>query len=117
MGKKKVFIDGSSGTTGLRINERFQGRDDIEIMQISEDKRKDPVEKAKLKLDDVHNVLKTVIKIYLKLHPEATFEEVETALMKDVDPTISKYQELFKDDALNKLYYNAIDEIGISKTR
>lgn len=44
MGKKKVFIDGSSGTTGLRINERFQGRDDIEIMQISEDKRKDPAE-------------------------------------------------------------------------
>ena len=77
----------------------------------------DPVEKAKLKLDDVHNVLKTVIKIYLKLHPEATFEEVENALMKDVDPTISKYQELFKDDALNKIYYKAIDEMGISKTR
>ena len=28
----KVFIDGSEGTTGLRIFERFQGRDDIEIM-------------------------------------------------------------------------------------
>jgi N-acetyl-gamma-glutamyl-phosphate reductase len=31
---KKVFIDGSAGTTGLRINERFAGRDDIEIMEI-----------------------------------------------------------------------------------
>jgi hypothetical protein len=37
--------------------------------------------------------------------------------MKDVDPTLTKYQELFKDDALNKLYYNAIDEMGISKGR
>ncbi len=29
--KTKVFIDGSEGTTGLRINERFLKRDDIEI--------------------------------------------------------------------------------------
>jgi N-acetyl-gamma-glutamyl-phosphate reductase len=28
----KVYIDGSEGTTGLRINERFKGRDDIEIL-------------------------------------------------------------------------------------
>ncbi|MCR5208595.1 MAG: N-acetyl-gamma-glutamyl-phosphate reductase [Lachnospiraceae bacterium] len=41
---KKVFIDGSSGTTGLRINERFAGRDDIEIMEIDPEKRKDPAE-------------------------------------------------------------------------
>ncbi len=41
---KKVFIDGSAGTTGLRINERFKDRDDIEIMHIDEAKRKDPEE-------------------------------------------------------------------------
>ncbi|MBQ7464704.1 MAG: N-acetyl-gamma-glutamyl-phosphate reductase [Lachnospiraceae bacterium] len=41
---KKVFIDGSAGTTGLRINERFEGRDDIEVLHIDEEKRKDPSE-------------------------------------------------------------------------
>ena len=30
--KKKIFIDGSEGTTGLRIFERFEGRDDLEIL-------------------------------------------------------------------------------------
>lgn len=43
-----VFIDGKEGTTGLKIFERFAGRSDISIMQIDEDKRKDPAEKAKM---------------------------------------------------------------------
>ncbi len=42
--KTKVFIDGSEGTTGLRIFERFQVRDDIELLKIDSDKRKDPEE-------------------------------------------------------------------------
>lgn len=41
---KKVFIDGSEGTTGLRIFERFEGRDDIEILKIPTEFRKDPEE-------------------------------------------------------------------------
>lgn len=45
---KKVFIDGSSGTTGLRIRERLSKRDDIEIIEIAADKRKDNNEKKKL---------------------------------------------------------------------
>ena len=44
----KIFIDGKEGTTGLKIYERFANRNDIEILQIDEDKRKDPVEKAKI---------------------------------------------------------------------
>lgn len=40
----KVFIDGSEGTTGLRIFERFEKRDDIELLKISSDLRKDPAE-------------------------------------------------------------------------
>lgn len=42
--KTKVFIDGSEGTTGLRIFERFEGRDDIELLKISSELRKDPNE-------------------------------------------------------------------------
>ena len=45
--KVKVYIDGSEGTTGLRINERFEGRDDIELLHISSELRKDPEERRK----------------------------------------------------------------------
>lgn len=44
----KVFIDGKEGTTGLKIFERFANRSDLEILEISEEKRKDTVEKAKM---------------------------------------------------------------------
>lgn len=38
---KKVFIDGSAGTTGLRIYERLANRDDVEVVFLPEEKRKD----------------------------------------------------------------------------
>ncbi|MGN0642259.1 MAG: N-acetyl-gamma-glutamyl-phosphate reductase [Huintestinicola sp.] len=43
----KVFIDGKEGTTGLRIVERFKGRNDIELLEIPEEKRKDTEERRK----------------------------------------------------------------------
>ncbi len=46
--KYKVFIDGKDGTTGLKIYERFQNRDDIELLLIDEEKRKDSAERAKM---------------------------------------------------------------------
>ena len=45
---KKIFIDGSQGTTGLKIYKRFENRNDIELLHIDEEKRKDPKERAKM---------------------------------------------------------------------
>lgn len=44
----KVFIDGSEGTTGLRINERFAGREDISLLTIEPELRKDLNERKRL---------------------------------------------------------------------
>ncbi|MCR5815941.1 MAG: N-acetyl-gamma-glutamyl-phosphate reductase [Ruminococcus sp.] len=46
--KTKIFIDGKEGTTGLQIFERFEKRDDLDILLIDEDKRKDASERARL---------------------------------------------------------------------
>lgn len=44
----KVFVDGQEGTTGLQINEYLAQRDDIEILKIDADKRKDLDERKRL---------------------------------------------------------------------
>jgi N-acetyl-gamma-glutamyl-phosphate reductase len=45
---RAVYVDGQEGTTGLRIREVLAGRDDIEVLRIDPDKRKDPAERARL---------------------------------------------------------------------
>ncbi len=38
----KIFIDGSAGTTGLRIKDRLMKRSDVELLTLGEKERKDP---------------------------------------------------------------------------
>lgn len=47
MKKYKVFVDGHEGTTGLEIHIRLQKRNDIDILEIDPEKRKDRSERSK----------------------------------------------------------------------
>ena len=48
MGKPVIYIDGKEGTTGLQIYDRLAGREDIQLLLIDEDRRKDAAERKKL---------------------------------------------------------------------
>ncbi|MCI9156450.1 MAG: N-acetyl-gamma-glutamyl-phosphate reductase [Lawsonibacter sp.] len=48
MNKPKIYIDGKEGTTGLQIYDRLAAREDIQLLLIDEDKRKDTAERKKL---------------------------------------------------------------------
>ncbi|MBQ9129132.1 MAG: N-acetyl-gamma-glutamyl-phosphate reductase, partial [Clostridia bacterium] len=51
---KKVFIDGSAGTTGLRIKERLSARTDLTLLTLPEELRKDDgARKEKLNEADI----------------------------------------------------------------
>ncbi len=45
---KKVFIDGSAGTTGLRIYDRLQNRTDVELLLLDEAHRKDAASRKEM---------------------------------------------------------------------
>lgn len=44
--KPRIFIDGEHGTTGLQIRDRLAGRDDIEILSLDLDDRRDEAKRA-----------------------------------------------------------------------
>ena len=64
----KVFIDGSAGTTGLRIYERLGSRRDIELMILPEELRKN--------LDDRRRMLNSADIAFLCLPDKAAIEAV-----------------------------------------
>ncbi len=67
----KVFIDGSAGTTGLRIYERLSSRKDIELLTLSDDLRKNnDARRQMLSLADI---------AFLCLPDKAAVEAVELA--------------------------------------
>ncbi len=65
---KKVFVDGLSGTTGLKIHERLSLYDELEMITIDYDKRRDVKEKAKC--------LNAADMVFLCLPDEAAKESV-----------------------------------------
>jgi N-acetyl-gamma-glutamyl-phosphate reductase len=46
--KHRVFVDGQEGTTGLRIHEYLAQREDIEVLRIAPERRKDAGERERL---------------------------------------------------------------------
>ena len=74
MSKPKIYIDGKEGTTGLQIYERLGKRDDVELLLIDEDKRKDTEERRKfLNAADI---------VFLCL-PDAAAKEAVTLIEND----------------------------------
>lgn len=67
--KPKVYIDGQAGTTGLEILQRLSKRDDIDLIMIDDEKRKDKeARKACMNAADL---------VFLCLPDQAAVEAVE----------------------------------------
>lgn len=60
---KKIFIDGSAGTTGLRLRTRLEKRNDIELIELPEEHRKD--------LEYIKDAMQKADAIFLCLPDEA----------------------------------------------
>ncbi|MBR2674666.1 MAG: N-acetyl-gamma-glutamyl-phosphate reductase [Mogibacterium sp.] len=77
-GRKKVFIDGSAGTTGLRIKDRLSARPDIELILLPEEERKnDEARREAIEASDIS---------FLCLPDDAARETAE--MMTDSDTVI-----------------------------
>lgn len=74
----KIFIDGSAGTTGLRIKDRLMKRSDVELITLSEEQRKDTESRKQ--------ALNSALVAFLCLPDAAAVEAVE--LVENPDTVI-----------------------------
>lgn len=86
--KKKVYVDGQSGTTGLQILERLNHRSDIELLKIDPTMRRD----KNLR----HSLMKEADLVILCLPDEASREAV--AMMEDCTAKIIDCSTAFRTD-------------------
>lgn len=70
----KIFIDGAEGTTGLKIHNYFEKREDVQVLHIDESRRKD--------LDERLNMIKKADLSFLCL-PDAAAREIAAAAPKE----------------------------------
>ncbi len=71
----KVFVDGGAGTTGLRIVERLRSREDIELIVLNDEKRRDADARAE--------AMARAEVTFLCLPDDAAREAVELCLNED----------------------------------
>lgn len=74
--KFKIFVDGQHGTTGLKIHEMLKSRDEIELLSIKEEDKKD-IEKRK-------ELLNSADLVFLCLPDEAAKESVSLITNENV---------------------------------
>ncbi len=86
---KKVFIDGSVGTTGLRIYERLANRADVKLMLLPEEERKDPAARKRM--------LNSCDIAFLCLPDAAAVEAVE--MIENPDVTVIDASTAHRTDA------------------
>lgn len=72
----KIFIDGSAGTTGLKIRERLSSRNDISLISLPEEKRKD--------IDYRRDAINSADVVFLCLPDAASIEAVSLVESKKV---------------------------------
>ncbi|ESQ93226.1 N-acetyl-gamma-glutamyl-phosphate reductase [Asticcacaulis benevestitus] len=85
----KVFIDGEAGTTGLQIRERLEKRSDIELIRLSDDKRKDAGARKE--------ALNSADAVILCLPDEAAIEAV--SMIDNPDVRVIDASTAFRTDA------------------
>ena len=100
----KVFIDGSAGTTGLRIADRLGQRQDIQLIRLPEEFRKDPAARK--------DAIFQADAAFLCLPDAAAIEAADVVIMDDKPSNIAKAISISKK-TLRIVKQNIAFAIGI----